>query len=394
VNRIKQAGRTVEEYYNELQELWLEIDFRRPNPMACTTDIEKFDKFIQESRVYSFLDGLDDKLDNERANVLQMTPFPTLEQAFVRVRKEATRQEIMNKGNEGETHVPVAMISRGPKLLDKSGLKCTHCGKTRHTKEQCFQLVGYPEWFKEKRKEKGQWQERGRVAIVQTNERYHGVFQPKENNPIPTNLDQVDGSLGQGARPQLGQWTETNSHAKGDLGNSLDQTSHPIKGLHVAGTSTHVYPNQEGPGNNLKNYNYLREDEWVFYTGATDHMTYNEKDLINLKNPRKNGIFNANGVCYPVCGASDVKVYPNMILKNTLVVPSLSSKLISIGQLTRELNCVVHIFPDYCTFQDIKTKRLLGRGTRKGGLYYLNNLETGEALLNMNSMDMENKILL
>ncbi|XP_078173281.1 uncharacterized protein LOC144567101 [Carex rostrata] len=70
VNRIKQSGRSVEEYYNELQDIWLEIDFRRPNPMSCTTDIEKFDKFVQESRVYSFLDGLDEKLDNERANVL------------------------------------------------------------------------------------------------------------------------------------------------------------------------------------------------------------------------------------------------------------------------------------------------------------------------------------
>jgi hypothetical protein len=67
--------------------------------------------------------------------------------------------------------------------------------------------------------------------------------------------------------------------------------------------------------------------------GATNLMTYNEKDLINLKNPRKNGIFNANGVCYPMCGAGDVEVYPNMILKNTLVVPYLSSKLISIGHL-------------------------------------------------------------
>jgi hypothetical protein len=52
------------------------------------------------------------------------------------------------------------MISRGPKQLDKSGLNFTNCGKTKHTKEQYFQLVRYPEWFKERRKEKGQWQER------------------------------------------------------------------------------------------------------------------------------------------------------------------------------------------------------------------------------------------
>jgi gag-polypeptide of LTR copia-type/Retrotransposon gag protein len=47
VNKIKQTGRTVEEYYNELRDLWLQIDFRRPNPMMCTTNIAKFDKFLQ-----------------------------------------------------------------------------------------------------------------------------------------------------------------------------------------------------------------------------------------------------------------------------------------------------------------------------------------------------------
>jgi gag-polypeptide of LTR copia-type/Retrotransposon gag protein len=93
VNNAKQGGRSVEAYYNELQDLWLEIDFRRPNPMVCAADIERFDKFVQESRVYSFLDGLDDKFDNEHANVLQMTPFPTLEQAFARVRKDCSGEK-------------------------------------------------------------------------------------------------------------------------------------------------------------------------------------------------------------------------------------------------------------------------------------------------------------
>jgi hypothetical protein len=165
VNKIKQAGRTIEEYYNELQDLWLEIDFRRPNPMMCTADIEKFDKFLQESRVYLFLDGLDDKFDNERANVLQMTPFLTLEQAFSQVRKEVTRQDVMNTGVETEQHIFAAMYSKGHKGIDKSHLKCTNCGMTKHTKDQCFK-VGYPDWFKERRKEKGNWPGRGHAAIA------------------------------------------------------------------------------------------------------------------------------------------------------------------------------------------------------------------------------------
>ena len=260
VNKVKQAGRSIEEYYNELQDLWLEIDFRRPNPMECTNDIGKFNKFIQESRVYSFLDGLDDKLDNERANVLQMVPFPTLEQAFARVRKEATRQEIMNKGNEGDSHAPAAMISRGQKFFDKSRLKCTHCGQTKHTKEQCFQLVGYPEWFKDRRKSKSNWPGKGQAAVAQAG----GSQDATQPRGAPSN--QMAGS-------QPNQWVVTENQE----GISSRTQGEPSRGLHAAGTSISEFQNQEGSGN----FNYSKEEEWVLDTGATDHMTYTTKDLIN-----------------------------------------------------------------------------------------------------------------
>jgi hypothetical protein len=65
VARLKQLGRPVKEYYNDLQSLWQEIDFRRPNLMVHAEDIKKFNSFVQENRVYTFLDGLDDRLDNE-----------------------------------------------------------------------------------------------------------------------------------------------------------------------------------------------------------------------------------------------------------------------------------------------------------------------------------------
>jgi GAG-pre-integrase domain len=153
---------------------------------------------------------------------------------------------------------------------------------------------------------------------------------------------------------------------------------------------------QEGTGNGSgktdttwKNYN-----EWILDKGATDHMTFNKNDLINFKRPRKNGIVNANGICYPVSTAGDVYLHPNVTLQNTLVVPSLSSKLVSVGQLTKELNCMVNIFPDHCVFQDIQTRKVLGGGTRRDGLYYLDGLKTGEALLSIDLKEREIEILL
>ena len=85
---MKQAGGSIEKYYNDLQGLWREIDFRRPNPMKCAIDIKSYNSMLQEERVYIFLDGLDDRLDLVRSDVLHLKPFPSIEQAYAHVRRE------------------------------------------------------------------------------------------------------------------------------------------------------------------------------------------------------------------------------------------------------------------------------------------------------------------
>ncbi|KAI4305005.1 hypothetical protein L6164_028397 [Bauhinia variegata] len=114
VTNLKQAGGTLEKYYNDLQGLWREIDFHRPNPMECPNDIQHYNTLVQEDRVYVFLDRLDDRLDNIRSDVLQMKPFPTMEQAYAHVQREALRQAMMTD-NTNEIH-GVVLASKSLKL--------------------------------------------------------------------------------------------------------------------------------------------------------------------------------------------------------------------------------------------------------------------------------------
>jgi Retrotransposon gag protein len=46
ISRVKQGARAIEEYFDELQGLWQEIDFRCPNPIEFSADIVKFDTSI------------------------------------------------------------------------------------------------------------------------------------------------------------------------------------------------------------------------------------------------------------------------------------------------------------------------------------------------------------
>ncbi|XP_021819415.1 uncharacterized protein LOC110761277 [Prunus avium] len=262
ISRMRQGGGSIETYYNDLQGLWREINFRRPNEMKCELDIKKYYDIIQEDRVYIFLDGLDDRLDKARSDVLQMSPFPTVEQAYAHVRREDIRQAVM-LGAPTPTGVGLA------------------------TK---------------------------------------GTYRP--------------------SRPTK------NSSSFSDSGNCGYV-------FHTSYTSDSTC--------------------WIIDSGATDHMTFDPTDFLSTTTPQRTSIANANGVTSPVVGAGTIGLSPSLTLQNTLLVPSLSNKLMSVGQATEQLNCCVLMYPDFCLFQDILTKEIIGRGTKRGGLYYVDDFSMGKA---------------
>lgn len=114
VTRLKQAGGSLEKYYKNLQGLWHEIDFRLPNLMTYQVDIQHYNTLIREERVYVLLDGLDDRLDNIRSDVLQMKPFPIVEQAYAQVMRRSLLQVVMTDNSNELSGVVLA--SKGLKL--------------------------------------------------------------------------------------------------------------------------------------------------------------------------------------------------------------------------------------------------------------------------------------
>ncbi|KAI5344849.1 hypothetical protein L3X38_012726 [Prunus dulcis] len=63
--------------------------------MTCDSHIKEHNTNLQEDRVYIFLDGLDDRLDNAHNDVLQMALFPTVEPTYAFIRLEDLRQAVM-----------------------------------------------------------------------------------------------------------------------------------------------------------------------------------------------------------------------------------------------------------------------------------------------------------
>ena len=87
--------------------------------------------------------------------------------------------------------------------------------------------------------------------------------------------------------------------------------------------------------------------------------------------PSNRKIVLADGTTTTVAGVGDVQVNPDLVLKNVLHVPRLSTNLVSIQKLTQDLICRVIFYASYCEFQDQSSDRKIGLAKEHNGLYYL-----------------------
>ncbi|KAK3043583.1 hypothetical protein RJ639_002162 [Escallonia herrerae] len=133
VTRMRQGEGSIETYYNNLQGLWREIDFLRPNPMKCEFEIKKYNSILHEDRVYIFLDGLDDRLDKIRGDVLQLKPFPMVEQAHAHHDLKAKKKCDVGRAALVNTGDTAAAASTEPQLslIPQQGVLLATANTTR-----------------------------------------------------------------------------------------------------------------------------------------------------------------------------------------------------------------------------------------------------------------------
>lgn len=100
-------------------------------------------------------------------------------------------------------------------------------------------------------------------------------------------------------------------------------------------------------------------------------MTFDPSDFLSIVFTFGNHIQTANGECVSVDRGESVDISLFLYLKNCLLIFSLSHKLLSVSQLTKNLNCTILMTYNGCIVQDAQTGTIIGRGTEKGGLYYV-----------------------
>ncbi|KAI5438383.1 hypothetical protein KIW84_024216 [Lathyrus oleraceus] len=150
----KEADMSVIDYYTKFKSMFDELDELKPL-LEC--NCEASNKLLhreEDHHVHLFLGGLDnEKFSQIKGTILYSHPISSLRRIFNQIqRKESHYTTDKEKSTKIEMSSTFYLFkTKKSKWKDNSKLKCNHCGKTRHIKVKCFEIVGYLSNYKSRR---------------------------------------------------------------------------------------------------------------------------------------------------------------------------------------------------------------------------------------------------
>ncbi|KAF3782466.1 hypothetical protein EJ110_NYTH34294 [Nymphaea thermarum] len=95
-----------------------------------------------ENRVFLFLVGLNDEFEGVRSQILNPGEVSSIEDVYSCVEAKEQRRLVTNEGKRDLVpyHERSALVSRGSGGPTRSLRRCTHCKKTGHTVDYCWDL--------------------------------------------------------------------------------------------------------------------------------------------------------------------------------------------------------------------------------------------------------------
>ncbi|KAK8271703.1 hypothetical protein V6Z11_D11G279100 [Gossypium hirsutum] len=136
-NTIEPTLRSTISHVEAAKDLW--DDIRERFSMANGPRIQQLRSYLlekqrEEEKVHHFLMGLDRTYSTVRSNILANDPLPSLSKAYSMMED---RSDVM----------AMAVQSRGRGESKEKGGVCSHCKQPRHDIDNCFAIIGYPEWW-------------------------------------------------------------------------------------------------------------------------------------------------------------------------------------------------------------------------------------------------------
>ncbi|XP_022897702.1 uncharacterized protein LOC111411399 [Olea europaea var. sylvestris] len=159
---LNQEQQSITAYYGKLKELWDELASLQPiNPCTCGAT-KTLSKIQHSDRVYQFLMGLNNSYQQLRSHVLAMDLLHSIGRCYAILHQEQAQHlaQISTSRPEISTLNTRTSMSQKtsyrPQRVWSSGIPvCEACGRQGHQRENCFEVIGYPEWWPSRGKRGG-----------------------------------------------------------------------------------------------------------------------------------------------------------------------------------------------------------------------------------------------
>ncbi|XP_049931297.1 uncharacterized protein LOC116267855 isoform X2 [Nymphaea colorata] len=139
---LRQGEHSIADFYAALKSKWEDLDYYFDDTWDRPQDQVHHLAKEWEIRVFLFLIGLNEDLEGIRSQILNSDRLPSIEEVYSRVEAEEQRCLIIigKKGDRISYNERSALVSRGPVGAARPPCKCTHCKKTGHIVEFCWDL--------------------------------------------------------------------------------------------------------------------------------------------------------------------------------------------------------------------------------------------------------------
>ncbi|KAI3744219.1 hypothetical protein L1987_57296 [Smallanthus sonchifolius] len=352
INSLTQNSSTVSEYYHKLNIMWKQLDQMLQLPSCSCQAADKFNNFNHLIKLMQFLMGLDSVYQPVRTNLLVRDPLPTVKEAFSIISREESHRNSSSSKNQNQS---VGFVSKSNQFFDgkkkpykgpNPDLKCTHCNKLGHTVERCFEIVGYPQGFKQRINQGS----KPNVSNNSVGNKSDSSTSVTVNSLTP---DQISKLLG-----LLNEKTNEESHSSNFAGriNVSFCSNSFIKRIFCFNNSE---SSLNGPG-------------WVVDSGANQHMVKSDKHLINQVDVSEFNIKvkHPNGSSATVTKIGNIRLNNKVTLYDVFVVPDYCVNLLSVYKLARDSKLMISFDENKCYIQDLHTKNILETGSQCDGLYF------------------------
>ncbi|WVZ24536.1 hypothetical protein V8G54_003080 [Vigna mungo] len=366
----------------------------------CSEDSAILKDYIEQDRVFDFLVGLNPEYDQVRIQILGKEKVPGLNEVVAIIRSEESKKGLMLETSTTESSTMIAeggtiMVANQKKNWVPSMEKkheeiwCTHCNKPRHTREKCWKLHGKPP--------SREWGLRdGKTSSRECGSRGEDGKTPSREWG-PKNPSREWGSRG-GPQKRGGQGQAYIANGQGEEAIQLNHEEiERVRSIlskleKPTGTCSLTYSGKFPLLFGLNVSDTPFTPYWVLDSGATDHMTPLHKYFSTYSPcPNNKKISTADGTLITAAGQGDVQISPSMTLKNVLHVPKLSTNLISIQKLTKDLSCNV-FYSNTCILQDKNLGRTIGHAREWNDLYYMEDLNLpNKSLISKSTMTNKEK---